>query len=479
MRKRTLIAAVAVAALAVPAIATAFRPNDPLQPRQWYLTDVRAFDAWAQRPSLPVVRVAVIDSGIDGSHPEFSKRIVLARSFVGGSPFIDREGHGTFVAGEIAAASDNGQGIAGLAFSARLLVAKVVRDDGTIPDKAEARAIRWAVDHQARVINLSFGGARDPLSPRDDTFSRAEQRAIEYAVGRGVLVVAAVGNGDESPSEPWEWASYPAALPHVVGVSAYGPAGAVPPFSNRDRIYNDLAAPGELMFSTFPRGITSRNASCNEQGYSSCAPKPYRRAHGTSFAAPQVAAAAAVLFSLRPSLKADQVRFLLERNADDATEADGCVGCSSGRDSLTGWGRLDVAAAVKALQQNALPARDRLEPNDDAGRRAATLLRRKLTVRATIDFWDDPRDVYRVRLNRGQRLLASLRGRPGTNPNLILWRPGTRDIDAAPRTRRVAGSFHPDAIERLVYRAPRAGWYYLEVGLRGRKTTAYRLKLRY
>ncbi len=478
MKKRLLIAGAAVLALAVPTVATAFRPNDPLQPRQWYLTDVRAFDAWPQLPSLPSVRVAVIDSGIDAGHPEFAGRIALKKSFVGGSAGADREGHGTFVAGEIAAATGNGQGIAGLAFSARLLVAKVVRDDGTIPDRAEARAIRWAADHRARVINLSFGGPRDPLSPRRDKFSRAEQRAIEYAVGRGALVVAAVGNGDDSPDVPWDFASYPAALPHVIGVSAYAPDGAVPAFSNRDRIYNDLAAPGAAMFSTFPRGLTAR-LGCTEPGYSSCAPKPYRRAHGTSFAAPQVAAAAGLLFSLDPSLTADQVRYLLERNASDATDADGCADCAAGRDSLTGWGRLDVAAAVKGLQQGYVPRRDRLEPNDDAGRLAAPILRRRLTIRATIDFWDDPRDVYRVHLARGQRLVAALRGRAGTNPNLILWRPRTRDIDAASPSRRAASSFRPDARERLAYRARKAGWYYLEVGLRGRTSAAYRLRLRY
>jgi subtilisin family serine protease len=478
MRRRTLLVGAGAVALAVPAVAAAFRPNDPLQPKQWYLTDVRAFDAWSQRPSLPLVRVAVIDSGIDANHPEFAGRIALKKSFVGGSAGVDLEGHGTFVAGEIAAATDNGQGISGLAFSARLLVAKVVRDDGTIPDRAEARAIRWAADHRARVINLSFGGSRDPLSPRQDRFSRIEQRAIEYAVARGALVVASVGNGNDSPGMPWDFASYPAALPHVLGVSAYGPDGSVPAFSNRDRIYNDLAAPGAAMFSTFPRGLTARSAGCGEQGYSSCASKPYRRAHGTSFAAPQVAAAAALLFSLRPKLTADQASYLLERTATDATAANGCVECMSGRDPLTGWGRLDVAAAVKAVQ-NYLPPRDRLEPNDDAGRRATTILRRRLTIRATIDFWDDARDVYRVHLSRGQRFLATLRGRPGTNPNLILWRPGTRDIDATPRSHRVASSFHPDAIERIAYRASRTGWYYLEVGLRGRKNTSYWLKLRY
>ena len=109
------------------------------------------------------MRVAVIDSGIDADHPELKGQIAGGTSFVGGSWQSDTNGHGTFVAGEIAAALNNGQGIAGIAFPAKLLVAKVVRSDGTISPEAEARAIRWAVDHGARVINLSFGGVRDPL----------------------------------------------------------------------------------------------------------------------------------------------------------------------------------------------------------------------------------------------------------------------------------------------------------------------------
>ena len=322
---RTVAAAISAAvALAAPAVAHAgFIPNDPLSPRQWYLTQDRAFDAFSALPVLkPIVKVAVIDSGVDAGHPELKGRIVAEKSFVGGTA-SDVQGHGTFVAGEIAAATDNGLGIAGLAPSARLIVAKVVRDDGTIPPRAEVRAIRWAVRVGARVINLSLGGMRDPLDPSVDEFSYAEQRAVEYAVAHGVLVVASVGNGNDAPATPWHYASYPAALPHVLGVGAYGRSGDVPSFSNRDDVYVDLAAPGQDMLSLFPRSLTARNPSCVEQGYSSCGPKEYRHADGTSFSSPQVAAAAALLIGLRPSLHADQVSALLEHTAADATPATG------------------------------------------------------------------------------------------------------------------------------------------------------------
>ena len=92
---------------------------------------------------------------------------------------------------------------------------------------------------------MSLGGFRDPRDPDRDAFSQLEAAAIGWAHGKGVVVVAAVGNSDEVPPTPWPFASYPAALPHVLGVSALGRDGSVPAFSNRDKIYNDIAAPGE------------------------------------------------------------------------------------------------------------------------------------------------------------------------------------------------------------------------------------------
>ncbi|HET7855037.1 MAG TPA: S8 family serine peptidase, partial [Gaiellaceae bacterium] len=130
----------------------AFIPNDPLVSRQWYLDRIRAFEAWPKVPGLVPVKVAIIDSGVDAEHPELEDAVLEGKSFVKSSWKKDTNGHGTFVAGQIAAAVNNNQGIAGIAFPAQLLVAKVVRNDETISLEAEARAIRWAVDHGARVI---------------------------------------------------------------------------------------------------------------------------------------------------------------------------------------------------------------------------------------------------------------------------------------------------------------------------------------
>ncbi len=240
------------------------------------------------------MKIAVVDSGLDCGLPAFAGRIAAKRSFVGGDPCVDTEGHGTVVAGEIAANLDE-VGIVGMAYGAQLLVAKVVRQDGSIPIQAEADAIRWAADQGAQVINLSLGGARDPAHPGRDYYSPVEAAAVAYAYSRGAVIVAAVGNSDEAYATPWPYASYPAALPHVIGVSALTRSGAVPDFSDRDPIYNDLAAPGADIFSTFPLALTQQRPGCTLQGYTDCATDEYRHAEGTSFAAPQVSAAAAML----------------------------------------------------------------------------------------------------------------------------------------------------------------------------------------
>ncbi len=443
----------------------AFEPSDPLAARQLHLAANHAFDFWETLPILPPVRVGVIDSGIDGGHPEFAGKIVAARSFVGGSARVDTRGHGTFVAGLIAAGIDNSEGIAGMAPSAELVVAKVVKDDDTIDVEAEARAIRWAVGNGARVLNMSIGGVRDPADPSRDTYSPLEAAAIAYAVSRGVVVVAAVGNADASPREPWPYASYPAALPHVLGVSALARDGSAPAFSNRDRVYNDIAASGQGIVSTFPRALTAPFKDCAEQGYSLCAPDDYRDAEGTSFAAPQVSAAAAVLFAVRPSLRAEQVTALLTRTAADAEPSTGCRRCPVGRDELTGWGRLDVAAALRALS-GSLPVTDRLEPNDDAGVRARKLWGKTIRIEASLDFWDDQNDVYAIKLRLGQSVFASVRGPAATDTNLILWKPAATEVDDLRRRTLVARqSARPGPRDYLAHRAPRAGWYFVQVKL--------------
>jgi subtilisin family serine protease len=459
----------------------AFTPTDPLASKQWYLAQSGFYESWVTLPKFESIPVAIIDSGVDTGHPELAGKILPGgmKSFVGGSPSVDTLGHGTFVAGIIAAGVDNGIGIAGLAPSAQLLVAKVVNRNHSIPVDAEARAIRWAVDQGARVINMSFGGIRDPLDPDRDTYSRLEADAISYAVSNGVIVVAAVGNSDFAPTEPWSFASYPAALPHVLGVSSYDERGGVPKFSNRDRIYNDLSAPGSDILSIFPRQLTARFPSCSEQGYSTCGPQEYREgAQGTSFSAPQASAAAAVILSLRPTLRPEQVTSLLERTSVDMDAKTGCGPCAIGRDALSGWGALDVAAAISELD-GALPYRDHYESNDDAGPRAHELLTDDLRIKATVDFWDDQDDVYAIKLRRGQSVYVGLTGEDQDDDlNLALWSPRTVSIYDVRSTRfRVRVSAHPGPREYFAYRAARAATYYVQVRISTPGSARYRLAI--
>jgi subtilisin family serine protease len=456
----------------------AFVPNDPLAVRQWHLDSVHAFDFWPELPALAGPRIAVIDSGIDGAHPEFAGKIAAHRSFVGGSALTDTQGHGTLVAGLIAAQTNNGVGIAGMAFGSQLLVAKVVRGNRSVSLEAEAEAIRWAVDNGARVINLSLGGLRDPRNADRDTFSPLEADAIKYAYARGVVVVAAAGNADQAPTTPWPYASYPAALPHVLGVGALTKEGNVPPFSNRDPVFVDIAAPGQELTSTFPRNLTALRPSCVEQGYTPCASDDFRRVEGTSFAAPQVSAAAALMLSMRPNLRPDQVTSLLTRTADDQSSATGCPRCPGGRDPLTGWGRLHAARAISGTP--APPAPDRFETNDDAGPESFRLWGKRRALEATLDFWDDQSDVYAVYLRKGQRLRASLDGPFRADSNLVLWSPAARHLEQfslKTLQQRLVASSKRGWRQKVSYRARRTGWHYLQAKVVTGNAGPYRLSL--
>ena len=440
--------------------ASAFPNAEPDAAEQWYLVQDRAWDHWPSPPTLKTVKVAVIDSGIDYGHPDFAGQIAGGRSFVPGSSWkTDSNGHGTFVAGLIAASPFNGIGIAGMAFNAKLLIAKVVQPNGDVSPAAEASAIEWAVREGARVINLSLGGTRDPEDSQIDSFSPVERDAIEYAYSQGAVIVAAVGNSTQAPQTPWPFADYPAALPNVIGVAALRQDGSVPAWSNRDKQYVDIAAPGAGMFSTIPRSLVDASQpACAGQPYSNCGPSELNNAIGTSFAAPQVSAAAALLLGTDPALAPDQVMWLLERSARDMNPSDGCSACPVGRDALTGWGRLDVAAALTDLENGIkLPPPDRYEPNDNVGFQAYRLSVPR-TITDSLDYWDDPVDVYALRLRSGQRLYARLTAARDARITLELWGPGTTDL-TAPGASTLARSTTVGAQQRLSFQAPATGTY--------------------
>ena len=252
----------------------------------------------------------------------------------------------------------------------------------------------------------------------------------------------------------------------------------MPRFSNRDRIYNDLSAPGEQILSIFPRPLTSRFPACTEQGFSSCGPDEYREAQGTSFSAPQVTAAAAVLLSLHPTLRPEQVTAILRRSAVDVNSENGCPACATGRDALSGFGRLDMAAAIAALSDR-LPLRDRYETNDDVGPRSAGVSGRNRRIKATVDFWDDQDDVYATGLRRGQAVYLGLTAADrSADLNLALWLPQTSSInDVRSYRMRARASARPGGRDYLSYRARASGTYFIQVRMSAPGTTAYRLTI--
>lgn len=282
-------------------------PDDPLYvPYQWNMPMIDAENGWRLTTGDPGVVVAVVDTGIDLSHPDLTGQIAPGVNILDpNSPPQDDNGHGTHVAGIIAARSNNGVGVASLDWRGRVMPVKVLDRDGAGSAFDVARGIVWAVDHGAKVVNLSLGQTEDCQYLRE---------AVRYAVDRGVLVVAAMGNdGTDAPE-------YPAAYPEVLAVTAVDPGGEFAPFSNYGS-HAGVAAPGVSIASTFAGG-------------------QYAALSGTSMAAPHVAGLAALVWTQNPGLSAAQVRDIVVRSAVDAGPP--------GRDPQYGYGVVNVSAALRA-----------------------------------------------------------------------------------------------------------------------------------
>ena len=255
----------------------AYMPNDPLVPKQWHLTMTRAFDYWDAAPELGTCPGRGDRLGRRRQPPRARGQDLQGGELRRRLGQVDEQGHGTFVAGVIAAQVDNASGIAGMAPSSELLVAKVVGSDNLIDVEAEARAIRWAVQNDARVINLSIGGFRDPRDPSQDAYSRLEAAAVGWAHGQGAVVVAAVGNSLDVPPVPWPYASYPAALPHVLGQRARAERLGASLLEPRQDLQRHRGAGRGHRLDVSVRA-TAVSKDCAEQGYSTCGTDDFR--HG-------------------------------------------------------------------------------------------------------------------------------------------------------------------------------------------------------
>ena len=281
--------------------------DDTYRSLQWALTKLGAETAWP-RTSGAGVTVAVIDTGV-AAVPDLSGQLLPGVDYVTGSGngTADAAGHGTHVAGIIAARANNGLGIAGLAPSVKILPVRVLDADGSGYDSDIANGIVYAADHGASVINLSLGGPG---------YSSVLAQAVSYALSKNVVVVAAAGNAKQSGNA----ASYPAALPGVLAVAATDSSDAVAPFSNTGS-YVKVAAPGVHVLSTVPGG--------------------YAYGDGTSMASPYVAAAAALVRSANGGLSESAVVTDLTTTATDLGPA--------GRDDASGSGLVNPLKAVCAV----------------------------------------------------------------------------------------------------------------------------------
>jgi len=271
--------------------------------------------------------VAVIDTGIDASHPDLDGKIVAGWDFLDGdSTPNDTYGHGTHVAGIALAETNNSTGTAGVGFSPNIKVMPLrVCDEYGCPSDAVANAIYYAADHGANVINMSLGGR---------TASTAEQIAIDYAWGKGLVIAASSGN-DRAPK-----VSYPAAFPNCIAVGSTNWHDTLASYSNRGSALDVVAPGGEMSALHDPEGIYSTTPTYDvylttQYGYS----KNYDQLQGTSMAAPQVSGLAGLLFAMGVTSNVE-VRQIIEGTVDDLGVA--------GWDSSYGWGRVNVYNAVVA-----------------------------------------------------------------------------------------------------------------------------------
>lgn len=282
-------------------------PNDPSLGSQWALSAIGLPDAWSMTRGKQDILVAVIDSGVALSHLELAGRLVPGWDYVRGDAIPeDENGHGTTVAGVIAANTDNGQQIAGVTWGVRVLPLKVLDASGNGYDSDVAEAIVAAADRGAQVINLSLGG---------EEASQTLQSAVDYAYAKGAVIVAASGN-EHAP------VLYPAACDGVIAVGATREDGGIASFSNYGQEL-DVVAPGDSVLSISRDGWSTRTVS------------------GTSFAAPHVAGLAALLRSVAPGLANQAVERLITAQAVDQGPA--------GWDPDYGHGLINAADSLYAL----------------------------------------------------------------------------------------------------------------------------------
>ncbi|MFK4103443.1 type VII secretion-associated serine protease mycosin [Streptomyces sp. NPDC019531] len=305
-------------------------PSDIIKGTPWSLQRVVLDQLW-QNTKGKGVKVAVIDTGVDTVNAQLKTAVVNGKDYLhsGGNGKIDKVGHGTKVAGIIAARKLDGTGFIGLAPEATIIPIRQNDDQGSGNVGTMMQAIRWAAAQGAQVINIS----QDTASKMDPSVDAAFRSAIEFAQSKDALIVAAAGN-DGADGKVKE--TYPAAYPGVLAVAASDRNNARAPFSQSGPFVG-VAAPGIDMVSTVPVG-----GNCVDQG--------------TSFAAPYVSGVAALIRAKHPEWGYKQVITQIEQTAD-RTKSD--------RDDFVGWGVIDPSAAVN--DDSTEPSADGPKPDPVGG----------------------------------------------------------------------------------------------------------------
>lgn len=403
------------------------------------LDHINAPEGWGPLCTFTPVVVAVVDTGVDLDHPELAANLTAGQSFVSGASTPDDDhGHGSHVAGIVAAVANNGfGGVVGVAPRATVMPVKVLNAVGSGSTLDVANGITWAVDNGATVINLSLGTVQ---------YSATLEDAIEYAADQGAVVVGAAGNcgdgdypfnGCDFQDQP----AYPALWPEVIAVGATTASMNQASFSTSGD-YVEVVAPGQGILSTFAFG-------------------EYALISGTSQAAPHVAGLAALIWSQHPGFTADQVRWAISGTALDLGAA--------GHDEAFGYGLIQVPGAVQLDDPAPVPIPSGVGQDGCSGWRlclgpdepaagvvlsgvgqdeqegggaylpgeviikvtpgadgAAVVAGAGLRVGWQLEETTSARQLYRLRIPAGTEweVIAQLSGRPGleyAEPNYVVW----------------------------------------------------------
>jgi len=360
-------------------------PNDPYYYKEWHLRRINGPAAWDVTLGDPGVIIAILDTGVDASHPDLAGKVVPGyNTYDNNTDTADVWGHGTEVAGAAAASSNNASGVASVAWRNPLMPIRVTDPQSYAYTSTIAQGLTWAVDHGARVMNISFSSVAGSSTIRS---------AAQYVVSKGGVVVAAAGNcGCADPTTE---------NPYIISVSATNVDSTLAAFSSTGS-YVDVAAPGVGIQTTEKGG-----------GYNSVS--------GTSFSSPITAGVIALMMSANPALGPSDFESLLEATAVDLG--------STGYDTSFGFGLIDAAAAVNAAVGSSAAPPDTTAPSASISSPTDGSTVSGVTSVDVLAF--DDRGVSRVELYVDGALL----GADSASPFSFAWdtsgaSPGTHTLQA-------------------------------------------------